>query len=72
MNTQNQWEARMAQAQKRLEDREWERKVGELVGMIDELAGERSPAELVASVRQRGYNIEADVGTLERRGLTIN
>lgn len=72
MNTHQQWEVRMAQAQKRLEDREWERKVAELVGMIDELAGERSPRELVESVRLRGYNIEADVGALERRGQTIN
>ncbi|MBZ9975503.1 hypothetical protein [Mesorhizobium sp. BR-1-1-10] len=62
----------MRTAKARSEEKRWNEKVGELVDMIDILATERSPAALVEAVRKRGYNIEADTGMLERRGLSLN
>ncbi|RWE44217.1 hypothetical protein [Mesorhizobium sp.] len=62
----------MRTAQKRSDDRRWKEQVNELVALIDQLATDRSPAALVEAVRLRGYNIEADTGMLERRGVNIN
>lgn len=62
----------MRVAKEKSADRVWNDRVNELVAMIDELAAMRSPAALVEAVRKRGYNIEADTGTLERRGVNIN
>ncbi|WP_152536077.1 hypothetical protein [Mesorhizobium loti] len=62
----------MQEAKARANERRWNENVGELVDLIDRLSAERSPAALVEAVRKRGYNIEADTGMLERRGMNIN
>ena len=62
----------MRTAQQRSDDRRWKERVKELARLIDELAAERGSVALVEAIRQHGYNIEADCGALERRGLTIN
>lgn len=62
----------MRTAKQRSDDRRWNERVKELAGLIDDLAAERGSIALVEAIRHHGYNIEADCGALERRGLTIN
>lgn len=62
----------MHAAKARSQERHWNERVNELVGLIDGLSAERGPVALVEAVRKRGYNIEADTGALERRGMNIN
>lgn len=45
------------------------RRVGELARMIDELSGEMGSAAFRDAIRKHGYDVDADLGMLLRRGV---
>jgi hypothetical protein len=45
------------------------RRVGELARLIDELSGEMGVGEFREAIRLHGYDIDADLGMLLRRGV---
>ncbi|MDF0584732.1 hypothetical protein [Bradyrhizobium yuanmingense] len=45
------------------------RRVGELARCIDELSGEMGVAAFRDAIRKHGYDVDADLGMLLRRGV---
>jgi len=48
---------------------EHKRRVGELARLIDDLSGEMGSAAFRDAIRKHGYDVDADLGMLLRRGV---
>ena len=52
-----------------LKQADHKRRVGELARLIDELSGEMGVSEFRDAIRKHGYDVDADLGMLLRRGV---
>lgn len=70
MHTQTEPFAALAtRAKRQALQKEYDRRIAALVQQIDELSGEMGVAPFRDAVRLHGYDIDADLGMLSRRGV---